>query len=274
MNTLRKLNDFSNRLITQETKTPLLFVGHGSPMNAIEDNSFSKTWRSIGANLAKPAAILCVSAHWETHGTFVTAVEHPKTIHDFSGFPNELFSVEYPAPGYPALASETKKIVSKTNIELDQSWGLDHGTWSVLKHIYPNADVPIVQLSINHNQPPQWHYDLAKELSSLRNKGIMIVGSGNMIHNLRMIDWHNPNGGYAWAEEINEKFKTLIMENNHKALINYSGLGKEAQLAIPTPEHYIPLLYILGLKEENESIKFFNDSTTMGSLSMTSLQIL
>ena len=273
MDNLKELKKYIDLLPAKDSKTPMLFIGHGNPMNAIEDNDFSRSWKKISTSLEKPAAILCVSAHWETDGTFVTAMERPKTIHDFYGFPNELFAVDYPAPGNPLLANSTKEIINKTHVELDNSWGLDHGTWSVLKHIYPAADIPVVQLSIDHNKSTQWHYDLAKELSILRRKGVLIIGSGNMVHNLRLVDWYNPNGSYDWAELMNSKFKVLIESGNHKELINYRSLGKEALMAIPTAEHYIPLLYILGLKEENEAVEFFNDKTIMGSLSMTSIKI-
>jgi len=273
MEKLSDLKNFSDKLPSREEKTPLLFVGHGSPMNAIEENEFNRQWQKLGSEIRKPSAILCISAHWETNGTFVTAMDRPRTIHDFYGFPNELFKVEYPAPGSASLALETKQTINKTDVELDNEWGLDHGTWSVLKHFYPEADVPIVQLSIDHNKPLQWHYELAKEISSLRNKGVLILGSGNIVHNLRLLDWHNPDSGYDWANMISVKFKTLISRDNHPELINYTLLGKEAQYAIPTPEHFIPLLYILGLKEKNESINFFNDKIVMGSLSMTSLLI-
>ncbi len=242
-------------------------------MNGIEDNEFSNGWRLVGEYIPKPNAVLCISAHWETRGTFLTAMERPKTIHDFYGFPDELYSVEYPAPGSPLLAETTKHIIKKTDAGLDSKWGLDHGTWIVLRHMYPKADIPVIQLSIDHTKTPQWHYELAKELSSLRKKGVLIIGSGNIVHNLGMIDWNNPEGGYDWAEEMNSLFKDLISGNNHKALINYSSIGKAAALAIPTAEHYIPLLYVLGLKEENEQVEFFNDKTVVGSVSMTSVKI-
>ena len=273
MNSLNDLKKFSDSLHNQEHQMPLLFVGHGNPMNAIEENEFGSGWKTAKDQIATPDAILCISAHWETNGTFVTAMERPKTIHDFYGFPNELFEVEYLAPGDPKLAAETKSLITKTNVELDNQWGLDHGTWSVLKHMYPRADVPVIQLSIDHNKSPQWHYELAKELLSLRQKGVLIIGSGNMVHNLHLADWHNPNGAYDWACEINLQFKNLISDGNHKALTGYQSLGQSAKLAVPTSEHYIPLIYILGLKEENESIEFFNDKIVMGSLSMTSLKI-
>ena len=273
MNSLNDLKKFSDSLHNQEHQMPLLFVGHGNPMNAIEENEFGSGWKTAKDQIATPDAILCISAHWETNGTFVTAMERPKTIHDFYGFPNELFEVEYLAPGDQKLAAETKSLITKTNVELDNQWGLDHGTWSVLKHMYPDANVPVIQLSIDGTKPPQWHYNLAKELLSLRQKGVLIIGSGNMVHNLHLADWHNPNGAYDWACEINLQFKNLISDGNHKALTGYQSLGQSAKLAVPTSEHYIPLIYILGLKEENESIEFFNDKIVMGSLSMTSLKI-
>jgi 4,5-DOPA dioxygenase extradiol len=253
---------------------PLLFIGHGSPMNAIEDNEFSKSWQALGKTLPKPNAILCISAHWETRGTFVTAMERPPTIHDFGGFPQELFNVQYPAPGNPELAVEIKNTITKIVVGLDNKWGLDHGCWSVLKHLYPNADVPVIQLSLDHDQTPQHHYDLGKELSSLRKIGVLIIGSGNMVHNLRIIDWQKTNEGFGWAVQANSKLKKLISENEHHQLINYQNLGKVVQLSIPTPEHFLPLLYILTLKEENERVSFFNDKIVMGSISMTSLKIV
>jgi len=257
-------------------KMPVLFLGHGSPMNAIEENEFVTGWRSIGKTLPKPAAILCVSAHWETKGTFVTAMEKPMTIHDFGGFPKALFDVQYPAPGSPKLAKETKSIVTKTAVGLDEKWGLDHGAWSVIKHLYPKADVPVIQMSLDYYQTPQYHYELAKELASLRNKGVLIIGSGNIVHNLGMVAWDKLNAdnyGYDWAVEASEKMKKYILDGNHKELIDYKSQGKAFNLAIPTPEHYLPLLYMLALKEENEKLSLFNDKTVGGSLSMISLKI-
>jgi Uncharacterized conserved protein len=257
-------------------KMPVLFVGHGNPMNAIEENEFVSSWRAIGETIPKPNAVLCISAHWVTRGTHVTAMEKPLTIHDFGGFPQELFEIQYPAPGNPELAKETKSLISKTTVGLDEKWGLDHGCWSVLKHIYPNADVPIVQLSLDYYQSPQYHYELAKELSSLRKKGVLIVGSGNLVHNLRMIAWdkfNEPEYAYDWATEALEKMKKYILANNHQALIDYRSQGNAFKLAIPTSEHYLPLIYALALKEENEKVSFFNDKTVAGSLAMTSLLI-
>lgn len=275
MTTLKDLHKFSDSFGITEGKMPVLFVGHGNPMNAIEENEFSKKWESMGKELTKPTAILCISAHWETRGTFVTAMEKPKTIHDFGGFPQELFDVQYPAPGKPELAKEIKSAIKKTDIGLNEDWGLDHGSWSVIRKMYPNADIPVLQVSLDYTKPAQWHYDLAKELASLRKKGVLIVGSGNMVHNLGMVNWRNLNGpGYDWAIEMNETFKKLISEGDHQTLINYASLGKAAQLAIPSPDHYLPLLYTLALKDEKDSISFFNDKTLAGSLSMTSVKLL
>jgi 4,5-DOPA dioxygenase extradiol len=257
-------------------KMPALFLGHGSPMNAIEENEFVAGWREVGKTIPRPQAILCISAHWETRGTLVTAMEKPTTIHDFGGFPPQLYEVQYPAPGSPELAAETKKIITKTEVGLDQKWGLDHGCWSVVKHLYPKADVPVIQLSLDYYQSPQAHYDLAKELSSLRNKGILIIGSGNLVHNLSRAAWDKLNEvGFAfdWATEANESMRKYILNGDHKRLINYKSQGRAFDLAIPTPEHFLPLLYILALKEDHEDVSIFNDKSVAGSLSMTSVKI-
>lgn len=272
---INEINNMTNSFKNTE-KMPVLFLGHGSPMTAIEENEFVTGFRNVGKTIPKPNAILCVSAHWETKGTFVTAMEKPRIIHDFGGFPQALFDVQYPASGSPELAKETKSLIQKTDVGLDDKWGLDHGAWTVIKHLYPNADVPVIQMSLDYIQAPQYHYDLAKELSSLREKGILIIGSGNMVHNLGMIDWEKLNEidyGYNWALEANEKMKRFILSNDHQQLINFKSQGKAFQLAIPTPEHYLPLLYALALKEENENITFFNDKPVGGSLTMTSVKI-
>jgi 4,5-DOPA dioxygenase extradiol len=245
-------------------------------MNAIEENEFVQGWRSVGQSLPKPQAILCVSAHWETRGVYVTAMEKPRTIHDFGGFPEELFEVQYPAPGSPELAKETGDIIRTTVVGPDETWGLDHGCWSVLKRMYPSADIPVIQMSLDYSRPAQDHYDLARELAPLRRKGILVIGSGNLVHNLRLIDWGKmnvPGFGFEWAIEASEKMKRFILDNDHKSLVNYKAQGKEFNLAIPTPEHFLPLLYALALKDENETIEFFNDKPVMGSLTMTSLKI-
>lgn len=254
-------------------KMPVLFVGHGNPMNAIEENEFVAGFRKIGKELPKPKAILCISAHWETKGTFVTAMEKPRTIHDFGGFPQALFDVQYPAPGSPQLASETKATVQKTEVGLDKDWGLDHGCWTVVKHFYPKADVPVIQMSLDFSKPPRYHYELAKELAALRRKGVLILGSGNMVHNLGRVNWQSPQTGYDWAVEADQKFKQLINSGDHLALANYESLGQAVKLSVPTPEHYLPLLYTLALQEKNETVSYFNDKTIMGSISMTSLKI-
>ncbi|WP_447641726.1 MULTISPECIES: 4,5-DOPA-extradiol-dioxygenase [Chitinophagaceae] len=249
---------------------PVLFVGHGSPMNAIEENAFTKEWSRLRFLLPKPNAILCISAHWLSRGTFVTAMEKPKTIHDFYGFPKVLENVQYAAPGSPDLADLVIG-TSKTPIGKDEAeWGLDHGSWSVLKHIYPDADVPVVELSIDYTKDLQWHYDFAKELSALRRKGILIVGSGNIVHNLRMVDWRNPDGGFDWALNANTILMDLIEKDNAKALVQYQALDSSVQYAVPTPDHYIPMLYAMALRDRNENLSFFNDKTVMGSIAMTS----
>ena len=262
--------------LSSTEQMPVLFIGHGNPMNAIEENEFVNGWRDIGKTLPKPHAILCVSAHWETRGTLVTAMEKPITIHDFGGFPQALFEVQYPAPGSPELAKETRDIIKTTQVGLDEKWGLDHGAWSVINRLYPDADVPVIQMSLDHYQTPQYHYDLAKELSSLRKKGVLIIGSGNMVHNLGLAAWNKLNAGeygYDWAIEANEKMKKFILNGIHQQLINYKSQGKAFALAIPSPEHYLPLLYALALKEEGEKVTLFNDKTIAGSLSMTSFKI-
>lgn len=272
LNELHKLTD----PFGPTEKMPVLFIGHGNPMNAIEENEFVEGFRNIGQEIAKPKAVLCISAHWETRGTFVTAMQQPTTIHDFGGFPQELFDVQYPAPGSPELAEETRSLIQKTEVGLDEKWGLDHGAWSVLKHIYPDADIPVIEMSLDYYQSPKYHYELAQELKSLREKGVLIIGSGNMVHNLRMVSWQRFNDiyGYDWALEANEKMRQFILNDNHQALINYTQQGKEFQLAIPSPEHYLPLLYALALKDKNDSVRLFNDKPVAGSLSMTSVKIM
>jgi 4,5-DOPA dioxygenase extradiol len=269
---LSHLENITKTFDTTETM-PVLFVGHGSPMNAIENNEYTKAWQVMSKSLPKPNAIVCISAHWETKGTYVTAMEKPQTIHDFGGFPQALFDVQYPAPGNPELAMETKKLITKAEVGMDEKWGLDHGAWSVIKVMYPDADIPVIQLSLDYNLKPQFHYDLAKELAPLRKKGVLILGSGNMVHNLGMLNWNKPDGGFDWSQTANEKFKKLILDNDHSSLINYRNLGREVELAVPSPEHYLPLLYSLALKTQNEEVAFFNDKYVMGSLSMTSVKI-
>jgi 4,5-DOPA dioxygenase extradiol len=276
VNTLGAFKSFSDSLKEESYRMPILFIGHGSPMNGIEDNEFSQRWKKMGEEIPTPKAVLVISAHWLTHGTYITAMEHPKTIHDFGGFPKALFDVQYPAPGNPQLALETKNIITTTAVGLDHDWGLDHGTWTVVRHMYPQANIPVLQLSIDYNRPAHYHYDLAKELSALRKKGVLIIGSGNMVHNLGMVAWNKvnePDFGFDWAVEMNAKFKDHIANVNHDALIHYDTLGAGARYAIPTPDHYYPLLYILGLQEKNEQVTFFNDKAVLGSITMTSVKI-
>jgi len=258
-----------------ERLMPVLFVGHGSPMNGIEVNEFSTKWRSLAQQIDKPKAVLVISAHWFTKGTKITAMDFPPTIHDFGGFPEALFQVQYPAPGNSALAEETATMIHLTKVVLDHDWGLDHGTWSIVRHMYPNADIPVLQLSIDYSKPASYHYELAKELYALRKKGVLIMGSGNMVHNLRMIAWDKmdvPGYGFDWALHMNNIFKMHISNGNHESLIHYEQLGKDALLSIPTPEHYLPLIYTLGLSTKQDPISFFNDKAVAGSLTMTSVQ--
>lgn len=272
------LNDLSNisDAFNSTEKMPVLFLGHGSPMNAIEENQFVQGFRDAAKKIPKPNAILCVSAHWYTEGTFVTAMDMPKTIHDFYGFPQPLFDVQYPAPGNPALAHETAELLMPVEVGEDHSWGLDHGAWSVIKHMYPEADIPVIQLSIDSTKPPQYHFELAQKLSKLREKGILIIGSGNIVHNLRMIDWKNIDvvgAGWDWAIEAREKTNNWLLDGDFNNLIDYKKMGTELQYAIPTPDHFLPLIYTLALKEKSENLSLFNDELIGGSLSMTSVRI-
>ncbi|MBL7695068.1 MAG: 4,5-DOPA dioxygenase extradiol [Ferruginibacter sp.] len=272
---LNTLNTITNSFGSTD-KMPVLFLGHGSPMNAIEENEFVTGFRNVARDIPKPNAILCVSAHWETRGTMVTAMEHPVTIHDFGGFPKELYDVQYPAPGSPALAKQTQELVKKTEVKLDDKWGLDHGAWSVIKHLYPKADVPVIQMSLDYYQGPRYHYELAKELAALRKKGVLIIGSGNMVHNLRMVAWdklNTDNYGFDWALEAREKMNHFILDGDHASLVDYSAQGKPFRLSVPTPEHYLPLLYALAQQEKDDAVTLFNDKAVGGSLTMTSVKI-
>lgn len=272
INHLQNISDTFSRT----EKMPILFLGHGSPMNAIEENQFVLGFREVSKKIPMPNAILCISAHWFTKGTYVTSGETQKTIHDFYGFPPELFAVEYPAKGNPELAKETTQLLAPNLVIETDSWGLDHGAWSVIKHLYPNANIPIIQMSIDYTQSAQYHFDLAKKLQKLREKGILIIGSGNVIHNLRLIDWKNINtvgAGWDWAIEARAKTNEWILDGNYKNLINFEKQGTALQNAIPTPDHFLPLIYTLGLKEKTEEISLFNDELIGGSLSMTSVYI-
>ncbi|WP_374462155.1 4,5-DOPA dioxygenase extradiol [Chryseobacterium taeanense] len=272
------LNDLQNisDLFSKTPKMPVLFLGHGSPMNAIEENQFVQGFRKAASEIPKPNAILCISAHWFTQGTKVTAMKMPRTIHDFGGFPQALFDVQYPAPGSPELAKETADLLTPVPVEEDHSWGLDHGAWSVIKHMYPNADIPVIQMSIDYTKPAQYHFELAKKLNILREKGILIIGSGNIIHNLRLIDWRNINtvgAGWDWAVEAREKTNNWLLDGNFSNIIQYQDQGIALQYAVPSPDHYLPLIYTLGLKDKPEELSLFNDELIGGSLSMTSVRI-
>jgi 4,5-DOPA dioxygenase extradiol len=254
-----------------DRKMPALFIGHGNPMNAIEQNEFHNSWKELGKKLPRPKAILCVSAHWLTHGTRITAMPKPKTIHDFYGFPPELFAVQYPAAGSPEMVGETKKAIQSVTVTDDLEWGIDHGTWSVLLPMYPQADIPVFQLSIDYKEPAQFHYNLGKELGKLREKGVLIIGSGNIVHNLRLVSFGAQP--FAWAAEFDQKIKELIDKGDHQSVIEYDKLGHAAKLSIPTNDHYLPLMYPLALKTEAESLTWFNEKTDAGSISMRSMII-
>jgi 4,5-DOPA dioxygenase extradiol len=275
MQNLNHLQHFTDNLPLTE-RMPLLFLGHGSPMNAIEENQFVTGFRDVAKTLPKPTAIICISAHWFTNGTKVTAMKMPQTIHDFGGFPKALYEVQYPAKGSPELAEATKALLEPTVVALDEKWGLDHGAWSVLKHLFPKADIPVIQLSIDYTKPAQYHYEMAQKLARLREKGILVIGSGNIIHNLRLVDFHNfdkDDYGFDWAIEARSDFNNYLLDGNFQSLINYEKQSKAIQLAIPTPDHYLPLIYTLGLKQKNEDLTLFNDKLVAGSLSMTSVKI-
>jgi 4,5-DOPA dioxygenase extradiol len=256
---------------SENQKFPVLFVGHGSPMNAIENNSFSNTWEMLGKSLPNPDYILCISAHWLTQGTFITAMKRPSTIYDFGGFPDELYKLKYNCPGSPKFAEEVQSIIKSAKVQLDLEWGLDHGAWSVLIRMYPLANIPVLQLSMDYSKPPEFHYELGKELSILRKKNVLILGSGNIVHNLRMLNFSGTT--YNWAIEFDKKIIDSIENEDHLSVINYQLLGESAKYSVPTNEHFLPLLYCLGAKEAGDKIKFFNEGTDLGSISMSSVII-
>lgn len=247
---------------------PALFVGHGNPMNALERNIHTEIWRNLGESLPRPKAILAVSAHWYTRGTGVTAMVQPKTIHDFRGFPPALFAQRYPAPGDPTLATRARELLQPVVVTADQEWGLDHGTWSVLVHVYPQADIPVVQLSIDATQPAEYHYQLGQRLSALRDEGVLIFGSGNVVHNLQAAKWGADASAYPWASAFNEQLRGALARGEHKAAIEYQSHGEAASLSVPTPEHYLPLLYVLGAGSAGDAVSFPTDGIEMGSISM------
>jgi 4,5-DOPA dioxygenase extradiol len=250
---------------------PVLFLGHGSPMNTIEDGPVRRSWQALGASLPRPAAILCISAHWETRGVYVTGSSRPDTIHDFNGFPRALFDVRYPCPGSPELAHRVVDLLDGVRAHIDPQRGLDHGAWGVLQPMFPAADIPVVQMSLSVLQPGAWHYDLARQLGPLRDEGVLVVASGNIVHNLRQFNWKDPKP-LEWAERFDEDVAEHIATGHHEGLLGYETLGTDALLAVPSPEHYLPLLYALGLQRDGEPVRFFNEGV-VGSISMRSVQI-
>lgn len=270
---MSSLQAMSEELPEQDTMMPAFFIGHGSPMNAIEDNEFTRGWRKAMEGIPQPSAILCVSAHWLTRGTWVTAMPKPRTIHDFGGFPRQLSEANYSVPGSPQFAQAISNSVPDVKIGLDQKWGLDHGAWSILMPVFPKTNIPVMELSIDESQSPIWHYELGQMLVRLRRRGVLIIGSGNIVHNLGLLNPRLANSGFDWAEAFNETIKDRLLKHDHRSMIDYTKLGREAQLAIPTNEHYLPLLYTLGLQAKGDTVSIFNDLSVMGSITMTSVRI-
>jgi 4,5-DOPA dioxygenase extradiol len=255
------------------TRLPALFLGHGNPMNALQSNPWTRGWAALGAALPRPRAVLSISAHWYIEGTAVTAMEKPRTIHDFGGFPRELFAVRYPAPGDAALAARVQQLLAPLPVSADHAWGLDHGTWSVLCHLFPQADVPVVQLSIDETQPPAFHYALGARLAPLRAEGILLLGSGDIVHNLHAYAWgRHPQEPYDWALRFEARVRERLTSGDHTPLIDYTTLGRDALLAVPTPEHYLPLLYVLGASVPGEPVSFPVEGVDGGSVSMLAVQ--
>ena len=255
-------------------RMPAIFVGHGNPMNAISQNAYTKAWEAIGKNMPRPKSVLAISAHWYLPATLVTAMESPQTIHDFGGFPPELFRFQYPAPGDILLAEGVREMLQPLNVGLDQEWGLDHGTWSVLCHIFPNADVPVVQLSIDETKPPHFHYDLARQLAPLRDEGVLILGSGNLVHNLHSYAWgRHTVEAFPWAIRFESLMREHLLVGNHEPLINYESAGPDAVLSVPTPEHYLPLIYVIGVQQPADNLSFPVEGVDGGSISMLAVQI-
>ncbi len=252
---------------------PVLFLGHGNPMNTLLDNKYTRAWDEMGRTLPRPKVILSISAHWFNSGTAVTAMPFPQTIHDFGGFPQELYEIEYPAPGAPDFAAQLRKVITSVDVVADMNWGLDHGTWSVLRHLYPDADVPVVQLSIDKTQPAIFHYRIGREISVLRNEGVLIVGSGNLVHNLYEYSWDqraaNP---YEWALRFETEVRSLLKKGDDDTLVAYEKMGRDAQLSIPTPDHYFPFIYTLGARSKNDAISFPVEGFDGGSVSMLSVK--
>ena len=253
---------------------PAIFFGHGNPMNAIGHNGYTEAWQRIGEQTLRPKAVLSISAHWYVPETGVTISTNPRTIHDFGGFPRELYQVQYPAPGDPALARHVQQLLAPVDVRLDDSWGLDHGTWSVLKHVYPAADIPVVQLSIDETKPASFHFELARKLAPLRDEGVLIAGSGNIVHNLHTYAWgRHPQEPYDWALRFEAMAREMMQTGEFASLINYEKLGRDAALSIPTPDHYLPLLYVLATKQQRESVRFPIEGVDGGSISMLAVQV-
>lgn len=255
-------------------RMPALFIGHGNPMNAVQSNTYTEGWRTIAATLPRPRAALSISAHWFIPETAVTAVEKPRTIHDFGGFPEALYEIDYPAPGDPELARRVAALLAPASVRLDESWGLDHGTWSILRHFFPRADVPVVQLSIDETRPAAYHYELARRLTPLRDDGILILGSGNLVHNLHAYGWgrHVPEP-YDWAGRFEARARDLLLAGRHEALIHYEKLGSDAIMSIPTPEHYLPLIYVIAQQGPEDAVSFPVEGVDGGSVSMLAVRL-
>jgi 4,5-DOPA dioxygenase extradiol len=255
------------------SRMPTIFFGHGNPMNALHDNDWTRRWAAIGASLPRPRAVLSVSAHWYLPGTAVTATTAPRTIHDFGGFPRELFEVQYPAPGDLDLVRRARELLNPLEVRADLAWGLDHGTWSVLRHVFPAADVPVVQLSIDESQPAAFHYDLGRLLRPLRDEGILLIGSGDVVHNLHTYAWgRHPVESFDWALRFEKRARELMLQGDHPSLVDYESMGRDAALSVPTPEHYLPLLYVLGASHEGDAVTFPVEGMDGGSISMLSVQ--
>lgn len=255
-------------------RMPTIFFGHGNPMHAIDQNAYTERWARIGSEIPRPKGIVCVSAHWYLPGTHVTAMEQPRTIHDFGGFPRALFDVQYPAHGSPQLAKRLQELLAPTEVRLDEQWGLDHGTWSVLCHVYPQADIPVVQLGIDETQPATFHYALGRRLAPLREEGYLLIGSGNIVHNLHTYAWgRHPQEPYEWAVRFEAFARTLMLRGEHGPLVAYEALGRDAQLSAPTPDHYLPLLYVLGAQQEGDAVTFPIEGIDGGSVSMLTVKI-
>lgn len=250
-------------------RMPAVFLGHGSPLNAIEDNRYTRAWASLGQRFPRPAAILVISAHWMTRGLALTAMAQPPTIHDFGGFPPALYEMRYPAPGDPALAQRVAALLAPLEVRLDQEWGLDHGAWAVLCKAYPQAQVPVLQLSLDLSQPAAWHFELGRKLAPLREQGVLLLASGNLVHNLRRMDPRS--AGYDWAQRFNHAMRAALLQGDFGRIVDYQHYGQDAALAVPTPEHFLPLLYVLGSRQPDDQLEILSDGLELGSISMLSL---